>query len=46
MTAAFTPGGEALFFYVNHDIYWVSTEILRPYTSAAGGRGMTPAPAG
>jgi hypothetical protein len=31
MTAALSPDGEYLFFYANHDIYWVSTRVLDPY---------------
>ncbi len=31
MTASLSPDGRFLFFYANHDIYWVSTDILLPY---------------
>ena len=34
MTASLSPDGRLLFYYANHDIYWVSTDILQPYISA------------
>ena len=34
MTASLSPDGRFLFFYANHDIYWVSADILQPYLSA------------
>ena len=34
MTASLSPDGRFLFYYANHDIYWVSTDILQPYISA------------
>ncbi|MFC1639483.1 tetratricopeptide repeat protein [Gemmatimonadota bacterium] len=33
MTASLSPDGRVLFFYANHDIYWVSTEVLQPYVA-------------
>ncbi len=35
MTAALSPDTRILFFYANHDIYWVSTEVLQPYVAAS-----------
>lgn len=35
MTAALSPDAQVLFFYANHDIYWVSAGILRPYVVAS-----------
>jgi hypothetical protein len=34
MTASLSPDTAVLFFYANHDIYWVSPEVLRPYVAA------------
>ncbi len=34
MTAALSPDAQVLFFYANHDIYWVSVDVLRPYVAA------------
>jgi Tol biopolymer transport system component len=34
MTASLSPDGKYLFYYANHDIYWVSAEILEPYLAA------------
>jgi hypothetical protein len=34
MTASLSPDGRFLFYYANHDIYWVSTDILQPYIAA------------
>jgi len=34
MTASLSPDGKFLFYYANHDIYWVSADILQPYISA------------
>jgi hypothetical protein len=34
MTASLSPDGRLLFYYANHDIYWVSTDILQPYIAA------------
>jgi len=34
MTAALSPDGRILFFYANHDIYWISVEVLQPYLAA------------
>jgi hypothetical protein len=31
MTASLSPDGRFLFYYANHDIYWVSADILQPY---------------
>jgi hypothetical protein len=31
MTASLSSDGRFLFYYANHDIYWVSAQILEPY---------------
>lgn len=31
MTASLSPDGKFLFYYANHDIYWVSIDIIDPY---------------
>jgi hypothetical protein len=36
MTASLSPDGKYLFYYANHDIYWVSAEILEPYIESYG----------
>jgi hypothetical protein len=36
MTASLSPDGRFLFYYANHDIYWVSAEILEPYIESYG----------
>jgi hypothetical protein len=36
MTASLSPDGRFLFYYANHDIYWVSAAILEPYIASSG----------
>jgi Tol biopolymer transport system component len=36
MTASLSPDGRYVFYYANHDIYWVSSEILEPYLTSSG----------
>jgi len=38
MTASLSPDGRFLFYYANHDIYWVSAEILEPYLTSSAER--------
>ncbi len=34
MTASLSPDTQVMFFYANHDIYWVSTAVLQPYVAS------------
>ena len=42
MTASLSPDTQYLFFYANHDIYWVSTEVLQPYVASFFARSQRP----